>query len=72
MGEGMETTQERLLGILYRFDCPAPLAIGEYAMDILEEPERAEVAIHVLECALCAAELNASRAFLTTDLRPVA
>ena len=50
MVQDLEATQQRLRRILYRFDCPAPLAIGEYAMDLLEEPERAEIAVtRVLE-----------------------
>ena len=34
MVQGQEATEKRLLGILYRFDCPSPLTIGEYAMDL--------------------------------------
>jgi hypothetical protein len=72
MGQDREATQERLLGILYRFDCPSSLTIGEYAMDLLDEPARVEFVLHLLECVLCAAELRASDAFLATDLRVAA
>ena len=68
MAQGLEATQERLLGILYRFDCPSPLTIGEYVMGLLDEPACTDVALHTRDCGLCDVELGASRVFLTTDL----
>src|SRR5579859_45382 len=68
MGPDLDATQQRLLGILYRFDCPSTLAIGEYVMGLSQEPERSELAQHVLECGPCAAELSTSRVFLATDV----
>lgn len=69
MVQGPEATEERLLGILYRFDCPSPLTIGEYFMDLLAEPSRTELARHLCGCGLCNAELRAYGAFLADDLR---
>jgi hypothetical protein len=65
MAQGLDTTQARLLGILYRFDCPPALSIGEYALDLLERPACTDLAWHLLQCPLCAAELSA---FLAIDL----
>jgi hypothetical protein len=72
MAQGVEATPERLLGLLYRFDCPSPLTIGEYVLDLLDEPARGDFVLHLRECVLCAAELRASDAFLATDLRVAA
>jgi hypothetical protein len=60
-------TQQRLRGILYRFDCPSPLTIGEYVLDLLEMRPRMELARHVLECGACDEELTTVRAFLATE-----
>src|ERR1700704_827699 len=68
MMQGLEATQQRLRGILYRFDCPAPLTLGEYVLDLLAMPARTELARHVLECELCDEELRAARTFLAADL----
>jgi hypothetical protein len=66
MAQGLVDTQQRLIGILYRFDCPSPLTIGEHVMDLLVEPVRTEFARHLVECRLCEAELKTARAFLAS------
>jgi hypothetical protein len=68
MVQDLEATQQRLRRILYRFDCPSSLTIGEYVLDLLGAPSRTEVAQHVLDCSLCEEELSVARAFLATDL----
>jgi len=50
---------------LYRFDCPTPHSLGEYALDLLAPEERTSVAGHVTECELCQAELSTFREFLS-------
>jgi hypothetical protein len=67
MDQDLETTEQRLRRRLYRFDCPSPLTIGEYVLDLLALPSRTAVARHALECDLCSQELSATRAFLATD-----
>ena len=67
MVQSEEGTQRRLQGILYRFDCPSPLSIGEYVMDLLDAQSRLELAGHALECGPCQAELHTARAFLDTS-----
>ena len=64
MAQGLEATQQRLMAMLYRFDCPSPLTIGEYVMGLLEDPSRTAFARHMLECGPCAAEFTTARAFL--------
>ena len=54
--------------ILYRFDCPSPLTIGEYVLDLLEPSQRTALASHVLECNHCAEELRETRGFMATEL----
>jgi hypothetical protein len=52
---------------LYRFDCPSPLTIGDYTLDYLRDPDRRELAEHMLGCAECADELRRLREFLNSD-----
>jgi hypothetical protein len=59
--------QRRLRAALYRFDCPPPESIGEYALEFLVDPERREIAEHLLGCAECAEELLTLREFLATN-----
>jgi hypothetical protein len=61
-------TQRRLRRILYRFDCPSALTIGEYVLDLTDPFTRTQTARHVLECSLCEDELKTARAFMATDL----
>lgn len=49
---------ERVLSrSLYRVDCPAAEALGEYQLDLLDAPEREQVARHVALCPHCAEEV---------------
>src|ERR1700737_213695 len=61
-------TELYVRSMLYRFDCPSTLTIGEYVLDLLEMPSRTAIARHVLDCALCEDELTVTRAFMATDL----
>jgi hypothetical protein len=54
--------------MLYRFDCPSPLTIGEYVLDLTDSSTRVEIARHVLDCGLCNDELKTARAFMATEL----
>ena len=72
MVHGLDTTQARLIGILYRFDCPSTLTIGEHVMELLKEPARAALTCHLRKCTLCEAELRAYGAFLADDLSAAA
>jgi hypothetical protein len=56
-----------LRAALYRFDCPSPFAIGEYALNLLRDPDRRELAAHALGCAECADELRDLREYLAVD-----
>src|SRR5512141_3070774 len=56
--------QGRLHQALHRFDCPTPLALGEYNLGLVSAEDRTHIAAHVLECPACADELRALRAFL--------
>jgi hypothetical protein len=63
----LEGTQAALRRALYRFDCPAPLALGEYALALLGPERRQQVAAHVVECDACTAELQSLREYLASD-----
>ena len=60
-------TQARLRAALHRFDCPSPLALGEYNLGLVSAEDRTRIASHVLECPTCAEELRALRAFLADE-----
>jgi hypothetical protein len=68
MVQDLVATEQRLRQILYRFDCPSPLTIGEYVLDLVGAQSRTELAQHVLDCSLCDEELRVARTFLATDL----
>jgi hypothetical protein len=57
----------RLRSALYRFDCPTPLAIGEYELKVSPAAHQVQVAQHVLSCDDCTAELRMLRTYLTTE-----
>lgn len=61
-------TQRRLRGILSRFACPSPNALGEYELGIATAEPRHQLAAHVSECSRCQEELRALRALLREDL----
>jgi hypothetical protein len=64
-------TERALRALLYRFDCPPAHTLGEYALDLLIDPQRRDIASHALACADCAEELRIARAFFAADA-PVA
>ena len=62
--------EQQLRRALYRFDCPAPQTLGEYALTLLAPPEQRLVAAHVVDCPRCAEELQTLRSFLTVEPEP--
>lgn len=60
-------TQRQLREALYRFDCPSAHTLGEYALDLLIDPQRHQIAQHALECSECADELRTARTFFASD-----
>jgi hypothetical protein len=66
--QSTRTSLHRLLrSALYRFDCPSPLAIGEYELKISPAAHQVQVAQHVLSCDACTTELGLLRTYLTTE-----
>jgi len=65
--DALEATQAGLTRLLYRFDCPDPLTLGEYALDLLGPEQRQQTAAHTLECDACASELQQVRAYLAAE-----
>jgi hypothetical protein len=61
-----EDFERELRGSLYRFDCPDPHSLGEYALDLLSPADRTRTAAHAAECDDCRAELQTLRVFLAT------
>jgi hypothetical protein len=66
MGSGISGSaiERRLRLGLYRFDCPSPLSIGEYVLDVPFQQSRTALAGHVVDCRMCTDELRATRVFL--------
>jgi hypothetical protein len=65
--EALATFEMRLGRALFRFDCPAPLTIGEYDLGLLGPAERTAVAQHLLECHDCSEELALLRSFMAAE-----
>jgi anti-sigma factor RsiW len=61
---GME---RRLHGALRRIDCPTPLLLGEYALQLLSPVDQTRLAAHVVGCPSCAAELDQLRGFMRAE-----
>jgi hypothetical protein len=61
----------QLRNSLYRFDCPTPLAIGEYELKVSPPEQQVQVAQHILTCHECAAELAMLRAYLAPVALPM-
>jgi hypothetical protein len=70
LDEDLPRFEAQLRQVLYRFDCPSPHALGEYALDLVPMEERVALASHVRECSGCTEELASMRAFLAADSQP--
>lgn len=62
--------QRRLVGLLYRFDCPSADTLGDYQLNMLAQAERQQVAAHLADCPACAGELRELRRFLAVEPAP--
>ena len=65
--ETLATFEMRLGRALFRFDCPSPLTLGEYDLELLGPEQRTAIAQHVLECHHCAEELALLRSFMASE-----
>jgi len=65
-----ERVQARARGVLYRFECPPPQTLGEYALDAVTPEGRTHIAAHIVACPRCADEVQLLRSFLATDPLP--
>ena len=70
LDEDLLRFEAQLRQVLYRFDCPSPHALGEYALDLVPMEQRVAIASHVRECSGCTDELASMRAFLAADIQP--
>jgi len=59
-----------LLSHLYRCQCPTGSKLSYYCSDLLSQDERISVAIHLLDCPLCAEEVAVTRRSLAEPLFP--
>ena len=64
-------TDRCLVSRLYRSECPSGTKLSLYCANLLPEEERTSVAAHLLDCSLCAAEVEDTRRFFAaTELFP--
>lgn len=61
---GYAADEERLGRLLFRFDCPSALALGEYHLGLLPAATSRRIAAHLTHCPHCAAELATAAGFL--------
>jgi hypothetical protein len=59
-----------LLSRLYRRQCPTGSKLSYYCSDLLPQDERISVAIHLLDCPLCAEEVAVTRRSLAEPQLP--
>lgn len=59
--------QRGLRRALYRFDCPASHALGEYALRLSAAAESARIAAHLRDCLRCADEFRQIGEFMAAD-----
>ncbi len=55
---------DALVARFYRRFCPEGIQLSLYCADLLPADERMSIAIHLLECPLCAAEVTETRRFM--------
>jgi anti-sigma factor RsiW len=61
---GYAADEDRLGRLLFRFDCPSALALGEYQLGMLPAATSRRIAAHLTRCPHCAAELATASGFL--------
>jgi hypothetical protein len=61
--------QSDMTARVYRFDCPSPLELGEYRLDVLPTDRAAGVARHLTTCLRCTQEIAQLEGYLA-DLAP--
>lgn len=59
--------QRGLRHALYRFDCPAPHELGEYALRLTAPAEGTRIAAHLRNCPRCADEFRQIGEFMAAD-----
>ncbi len=65
-----KTLESGLLAALYRRECPDTMAIGEYQLGLLPEPEQIQLKAHLERCPHCQGELARLAEFLTEEPIP--
>lgn len=61
----MSDQQDRLTARLYRINCPSPLELGEYHLNLLSAAKKLVVAQHLRICPLCTREVAQLQGFLS-------
>lgn len=62
----------KLVNILYRADCPTSQQLGDYHWGLLGQSSERYIVRHLELCALCKAEVEELRIFLTADMKAAA
>ncbi len=60
----MTKLKKSIAAKLYRGECPDPVVLGEYHLDMLPPPEARRIRDHLKSCPLCAQEVAGLRDFL--------
>jgi len=61
----LELEERRLQSLLFRADCPSPLMLVDYELNLLPDEQRMLIKAHVAQCPHCSQELAWLRQFMT-------
>jgi len=63
--------EQRLTGMLYRYNCPTADELGDFVLDMVDAEMREVIQLHVQHCPLCREEIETLQAFLEKDDPPL-
>jgi hypothetical protein len=66
---GFIDIDEKLKAEMFRFDCPSPLELGEYQLNLVPREEKQKIENHLTSCPYCREELDYSKQVIKTPFK---
>ncbi|MBN2532885.1 MAG: hypothetical protein JXB88_08340 [Spirochaetales bacterium] len=66
---GFTDIEERIKSGMYRFDCPSPLELGEYQLNLFTHISKQEIEDHIKSCPYCCEELRYMKEYIKTPVK---